>query len=190
MPFVLEDLGEKAAAWVLESFLENSQNTFLSFCLHYKLQQWSSGRKAGIIMMIIVLNKVAACSLLFVIILVKYLALASVRSFQYWESWDFHMMWCVCSQNAHNCSSCQNYFALQVAKSCYVIRRQKKHESVFDFFTWSSSGSSSLTSLCVLFTAFNAFYSIFQNRCKKLSINSCDHVTLTEVAGYYGLELL
>lgn len=41
------------------------------------------GKKAGLIMMIIVLNKVADCLLPFVIILGKYVALTSVRSFQY-----------------------------------------------------------------------------------------------------------
>lgn len=41
------------------------------------------GEKAGIVMMIVVLNEVADCPLPFVIILGKYVVLASVRSFQY-----------------------------------------------------------------------------------------------------------
>lgn len=45
MLFVLEDLEEKPVAWVLESFLENSQNTFLSFFLHTNSNSDPQGEK-------------------------------------------------------------------------------------------------------------------------------------------------
>lgn len=67
-------------------FLENSQNMFLVpffFLTNSSCDPGKAGGKAGITMMIKILNKVADFPLLFVIILGKYLALTSVRSFQY-----------------------------------------------------------------------------------------------------------
>lgn len=66
-------------------FLEESRNMLL-YCFSLQTLADPGREKAGIIMMIIVLNKLADCSLPFTIIFGKYLALASVRSFQYCES--------------------------------------------------------------------------------------------------------
>lgn len=91
--------------------------------------------EAGIIMMVIVLNKVADCFLPFAILFGKYVALAS---FQCWDSWDFNIMLCVHSLNTHHCISSQNPSAIRGPKFCYTLNRLQKHESAFPFFNWGT----------------------------------------------------
>lgn len=138
MPFVKRDLEESADAWVLRDFFGRFMKyiAFWFFALQILADTWRE--KAGIVMMIIVLNKVADCSLPFAIIFGKYLALASVRSFQYWDSWDFYIMLCVHSPNAHRCSSSQNPSAIQGPKFSYILRRLPEHESAFPFLGWGT----------------------------------------------------
>ena len=92
-----------------------------------------SQRKKDEIMTVIVLNKVADCSLPFPFIFGEYLALASVRSFQYWDSWDFHIILYVHSPSGHRCNSSQNPSIIQ---GPYILRKQSKYEFTFPFSDW------------------------------------------------------
>lgn len=115
-------------------FLKIQQTTkYVVVSFFLQILSESQRKKAEIIMTVIVLNKVTDCSLPFPFIFVKYLALASVRSFQYWDSWDFHIILYVHSPHAHHCNANQNPSIIQGA---YILRKQPKYESTFPFSDW------------------------------------------------------